>query len=61
MVANQEDVFYYLTVMNENYAHPGLVAGQEEGIIKGLYSFKKSEAQTKHRVQLLGSGTICVK
>ncbi|MFA9273230.1 MAG: pyruvate dehydrogenase (acetyl-transferring), homodimeric type [Candidatus Aquirickettsiella gammari] len=58
MVTNQEDVFYYLTVMNENYAHPGLVAGQEEGIIKGLYSFKKSEAQTKHRVQLLGSGTI---
>ncbi|MBC3830827.1 pyruvate dehydrogenase (acetyl-transferring), homodimeric type [Undibacterium amnicola] len=58
MVSNQEDVFYYITVMNENYAHPGLVAGQEEGIIKGLYSFKKSEAQTKHRVQLLGSGTI---
>lgn len=58
MVTNQEDVFYYITVMNENYAHPGLVAGQEEGIIKGLYSFKKSEAQTKHRVQLLGSGTI---
>ena len=58
MVANQEDVFYYLTVMNENYAHPGLVAGQEEGIIKGLYCFKKAEAQTKHRVQLLGSGTI---
>ncbi len=58
MVTNQEDVFYYITVMNENYAHPGLVAGQEEGIIKGLYSFKKSEAKTKHRVQLLGSGTI---
>jgi pyruvate dehydrogenase E1 component len=58
MVTNQEDVFYYITVMNENYAHPGLVAGQEEGIIKGLYAFKKSEAQTKHRVQLLGSGTI---
>ncbi|WP_395004822.1 pyruvate dehydrogenase (acetyl-transferring), homodimeric type, partial [Undibacterium sp.] len=58
MVTNQEDVFYYITVMNENYAHPGLVAGQEEGIIKGLYSFKKSEATTKHRVQLLGSGTI---
>lgn len=58
MVTNQEDVFYYITVMNENYAHPGLVAGQEEGIIKGLYSFKKAQAQTKHRVQLLGSGTI---
>ncbi|MBY0573795.1 MAG: pyruvate dehydrogenase (acetyl-transferring), homodimeric type [Undibacterium sp.] len=58
MIANQEDVFYYITVMNENYSHPGLVAGQEEGIIKGLYCFKKSSEQTKHRVQLMGSGTI---
>ena len=58
MVTNQEDVFYYITLMNENYAHPGIKAGQEEGILKGLYSFQKAEAQTKHRVQLMGSGTI---
>lgn len=58
MVTNQEDVFYYITLMNENYSHPGLKAGQEEGIIKGLYQLQKSEASTKHRVQLLGSGTI---
>ena len=58
MVANQEDVFYYITVMNENYAHPGMKAGQEEGIIKGLYLFQKAEDNTKHRVQLMGSGTI---
>jgi pyruvate dehydrogenase E1 component len=58
MVSNQEDVFYYITLMNENYSHPGLVAGQEEGIIKGLYCLKKSAEQTKHRVQLMGSGTI---
>lgn len=58
MVANQEDVFYYITVMNENYGHPGMKPGQEEGIIKGLYLFQKAEETTKHRVQLLGSGTI---
>ena len=58
MVTNQEDVFYYITLMNENYSHPGIKEGQEEGIIKGLYSFSKSEKTTKHRVQLMGSGTI---
>lgn len=58
MVTNQEDVFYYITIMNENYSHPGLKAGQEEGILKGLYPLQKSPEKTKHRVQLLGSGTI---
>ena len=58
MVTNQEDVFYYITIMNENYSHPGLKAGQEEGIIKGLYQLQKSPETTKHRVQLMGSGTI---
>ncbi|MBC3929934.1 pyruvate dehydrogenase (acetyl-transferring), homodimeric type [Undibacterium sp. CY21W] len=58
MVTNQEDVFYYITLMNENYSHPGLKAGQEEGIIKGLYQLQRSAETTKHRVQLLGSGTI---
>ncbi|MFZ6863928.1 pyruvate dehydrogenase (acetyl-transferring), homodimeric type [Undibacterium sp. Ji67W] len=58
MVTDQEDVFYYITLMNENYSHPGIKAGQEEGIIKGLYLLQKSEHTTKHRVQLMGSGTI---
>lgn len=58
MVTNQEDVFYYITIMNENYSHPGLKAGQEEGILKGLYPLQTSPEKTKHRVQLLGSGTI---
>ncbi len=58
MVTNQEDVFYYLTLMNENYSHPGLKAGQEEGIIKGLYLLQEGDTQNKLRVQLLGSGTI---
>ncbi len=58
MVQNQEDVFYYLTLLNENYAQPGLVAGQEEGILKGLYLFQASKAKHKARVQLMGSGSI---
>lgn len=58
MVTNQEDVFYYITIMNENYSHPGLKAGQEEGILRGLYALQTSPEKTKHRVQLLGSGTI---
>lgn len=58
MFANQEDVFYYLTVMNENYAHPAMPEGAEEGIIKGMYLFKQSAEKGALRVQLLGSGTI---
>jgi len=57
MVTNQEDVFYYITVMNENYVHPALPAGAEEGIIKGMYLFREG-GKAKARVQLLGSGTI---
>jgi len=58
MVANQEDVFYYITVMNENYSHPGIRPGQEEGIIKGLYLLHEGGRKNRLRVQLLGSGTI---
>ena len=57
MYAEQEDVFYYITVMNENYAHPDLPAGVEADIVKGMYLFKKG-GEGKLRVQLLGSGTI---
>jgi len=58
MITNQEDVFYYLTLMNENYAHPGIKEGQEQGIINGLYLLQKNKTTSKHRVQLMGSGTI---
>ena len=59
MVGNQEDVFYYLTVMNENYEHPAMPAGAEEGIINGLYLLKSTGTKSKgHKVQLLGSGAI---
>ncbi|WP_341744148.1 pyruvate dehydrogenase (acetyl-transferring), homodimeric type [Azonexus hydrophilus] len=58
MFQEQEDVFYYLTVMNENYEHPEMPAGAEADIIKGMYSFKQGGESTGPRVQLLGSGTI---
>ena len=57
MVTNQEDVHYYVTVMNENYAHPGLPEGAQTGILKGMYLFKEG-GKRKQRVQLMGSGTI---
>lgn len=58
MVEQQEDVFYYITLMNENYSHPGLQAGQEAGILKGIYRLKISGKTATNRVQLMGSGTI---
>ncbi len=59
MYAEQEDVFYYLTVMNENYEHPAMPEGVEEGILKGMYLFRDGQAREKApRVQLLGSGAI---
>jgi len=57
MFVEQEDVYYYLTVMNENYEHPEMPPGVEEDIIKGMYLFRKSESGGP-KVQLLGSGTI---
>ncbi len=60
MVAEQEDVFYYLTLMNENYEHPAMPAGSEEGILRGMHLVRDagSPRSRKPRVQLLGSGTI---
>jgi pyruvate dehydrogenase E1 component len=58
MVTNQEDVYYYITLMNENYEHPALPAGSEQGILKGMYLLKESKSKAKSRVQLMGSGTI---
>jgi pyruvate dehydrogenase E1 component len=60
MVAEQEDVFYYLTLMNENYTHPVMPAGAEDGILRGMYLLRDagSPRSKKPRVQLMGSGTI---
>jgi pyruvate dehydrogenase E1 component len=58
MVAEQQDVFYYLTVMNENYEHPAMPEGAAPDILKGMYQFRKGAASNGPRVQLLGSGVI---
>ena len=58
MMEEQQDVFYYITVMNENYPHPSLPKGTEEGIIKGMYLLDEDKRGAAHHVQLLGSGTI---
>ena len=57
IVQTQEDVYYYITLMNENYSHPEMPKGAEAGILKGMYSFSKSKAKGP-KVQLMGSGVI---
>ena len=59
MLDAQDDVYYYITLMNENYAHPAMPVGAEKDIIKGMYKLRSvGDANSKLRVQLLGSGTI---
>ena len=59
MIGEQEDVFYYLTTLNENYEHPAMPEGAEQGIIKGIYLLRAADPAVKgHKVQLLGSGAI---
>ena len=62
MFQDQEDVFYYITLMNENYAHPAMPGGAEEGIVKGMYLLQQGDrADRAPRVQLMGSGTILME
>ncbi|HEY8296708.1 MAG TPA: pyruvate dehydrogenase (acetyl-transferring), homodimeric type [Candidatus Baltobacteraceae bacterium] len=63
MLHDQEDVYYYITVLNENYPHPAMPAGAERGILKGMYLLRSTEAAVSKnkqspRVQLMGSGAI---
>ncbi len=59
MYQEQEDVYYYITVMNENYEHPAMPAGAEAGILKGMYLLREGKGKKgAPKVQLLGSGTI---
>jgi pyruvate dehydrogenase E1 component len=59
MYVEQEDVFYYVTLMNENYGHPAMPEGSAEGILKGMYLLREADAGAgSRRVQLMGSGTI---
>lgn len=61
MYVDQEDVYFYLTLMNENYSHPDMPTGVEDGIIKGLYALQKTKKPGKKHVNLIGSGTILVQ
>ena len=59
MLENREDVFYYVTVTNENYVHPALPEGAEDGILRGLYRLRETaDTGGEPRVQLLGAGTL---
>jgi pyruvate dehydrogenase E1 component len=60
MYAEQENVFFYITCMNENYHHPAMPEGAEDGILRGMYRLQKAGRRSKSRplVHLLGSGTI---
>ena len=58
MYAQMDSVFFYITVMNENYTHPDMPQGVEEGIIKGMYLLKEDKKKAKGHVQLMGSGSI---
>jgi pyruvate dehydrogenase E1 component len=57
MIENQEDVYFYITLMNENYTHPALPEGVENGILKGMYRYQQSKLKD-NKIQLLGSGAI---
>ncbi|MCQ4274097.1 pyruvate dehydrogenase (acetyl-transferring), homodimeric type [Stutzerimonas degradans] len=58
MTEEQQNIFYYITVMNEAYQQPAMPEGVEEGIIKGMYLLEEDKMDAAHHVQLLGSGTI---
>ncbi len=58
MYEEQQDVYYYVTLMNENYAHPAMPEGAEQGIVRGLYLLQDGGKSKAPRVQLMGSGTI---
>jgi pyruvate dehydrogenase E1 component len=58
MLVEQEDVFYYITLMNENYRHPAMPEGTHDGILRGMYLLRPTARDGGPRVQLLGSGTI---
>jgi pyruvate dehydrogenase E1 component len=58
MLEQKESVYFYITAMNENYVHPAMPEGAEEGIIKGIYKLKSTGSKNKLSVRLLGGGTI---
>lgn len=61
MYVDGENIFYYLTVGNDNYAHAAMPKGAEEGILKGMYRFSTSKKKSKLKAQLFGSGAIFIE
>jgi pyruvate dehydrogenase E1 component len=61
MYVKGEDVFYYLTLYNQDYPMPAMPSGVEDGILRGLYLYRGAITQAKHRAQLLGSGVILLQ
>ena len=58
MHEKKENIYYYITAMNENYTHPAKPIGADQGILKGMYLFKSYKGKGKAKVQMLGSGSI---
>ena len=61
MYTDREDVFYYLTLYNQDYPMPAMAEGVEEGILRGMYLYRGAVQQAKHRAQLFGSGPIMLQ
>ena len=61
MLVDNEDIFYYLTLYNENYPMPAMPEGVEDGILRGIYLFRKGDQTMRRRVTLLGSGPILLQ
>ncbi len=61
MFVDKEDIYFYLTLMNENYSHPDMPTGVEDRIVKGLYRFQKTSRPGKKHINLMGSGTILMQ
>jgi len=58
MYEKNENIYYYITLQNEDYSMPPMPEGAKEGVLKGIYKFRSAEAKLKHHVQLFGSGSI---
>jgi pyruvate dehydrogenase E1 component len=58
MLADEENIYYYITLQNENYPMPAMPEGVKEGVLRGIYRYKKADQKRKQHVQLFGSGSI---
>jgi pyruvate dehydrogenase E1 component len=61
MYAKNENIYYYITLQNEDYAMPAMPEGARDGVLRGIYKFKNADKRLKHQVQLFGSGSIMLQ